>query len=82
MSCPVVVPGTVVHGTAFDNVLPPRDRYPRADTAEELQSWLEQLRDPDVRRAVLDGQTTYVAAQVTRDPDNSASARVVDAILN
>lgn len=81
LECPVVVPGSVIHGREFDDVLPPDPVYPRCNTLEELESWVDRLREPSTRASVLDAQVAHVDGEVDWRSGVPAAQRVAAAIL-
>lgn len=82
MACPVVVPGATVHGSEFDDLLPPADTYPRGDSPDDLHSRIEELLEVSGRNSVLAAQRAYVSRQVQRDPDRPAARLVAEVILD
>jgi hypothetical protein len=81
VGCPVVVPGAFIHGDDFDAVLPPKSVYPRCESLSDLVAWIERLRAPAKRVALLESQTAYVDEQVDWRSGVPAAERVATAML-
>lgn len=81
IGCPVVVVGEVVHGSAFDASLPPRDVYPRGDSVEELFALVDELTNSDVRDNLLSPQRAAVSREVLYSRDVAAAANVAEVVL-
>lgn len=81
IGCPVLVFGSMVHGRAFDSLLPPAHVYPRADQYAELTEMIERYLEPGARSRLLHVQMAHVRDDVHYDAENPAARLVAEAVV-
>lgn len=79
---PVIVPGAIVHGSRFEPFLPPRDAFPRFESANEANDLIQKLDDPVYLRQVLSAQAQHMSRELYVDHTRTAASQVASAILS
>jgi hypothetical protein len=76
---PVIVPGSLVHGSRFPSALPPVDLYPRFESIEEAITYMTELSSGSLQ-AVVVRQSEWIRREVDFQADHPAAARVADIV--
>ncbi|MGH2428166.1 MAG: hypothetical protein ACRDGV_04660, partial [Candidatus Limnocylindria bacterium] len=81
LGCPVIVPGALIHGAAFDAALPDQAIYPRFDDPAGADALLTGLNDASARADLASRQAAVIIDDVAFSQERPAAALVADAIL-
>jgi hypothetical protein len=81
LSCPVFVPGSIVHGSRFDAFLPPRHAYRRFESAASMAAAIAELSNQQGRQQMVSRQWDAVSYELHLDPTRPAAAVIAALIV-
>lgn len=82
LGCPVLTPGTFLHGERFTSLLPDPDAFPAIDTLPAMETAILQLADAGRRIQLARRQQTAMVEEAAFSPEHPAAEQVADAILS
>ena len=82
LMCPVIVPGTIVHGARFESQLPPSAIYPRFESAGEAMRLLHEIWADEAQRSLALQQAERVHEWVSFSQTKRAAVAVAEAVEN
>jgi hypothetical protein len=82
LGCPVLTPGSFLHGSRFAVLLPNADAFPPVNSLSELEAATLELADPTRRTRVVRVQAAAMAKEVAFSVAHSAADLVAAAILS